>query len=122
MSSRIFKYTTVILAVIVALFVVWHIPPLWTSPAEETPYQKYTALPDRWDSKTWEDGVTETRYDASYDGCRMEIDKQEKNRTMIFTSLVCDTESYSMTDASRSGEKHTFVTEPFDFGFIQEGL
>ena len=27
-----------------------------------------------------------------------------------------------LTDASRPGEKHAFVTGPFDFGFIQEGL
>ncbi len=123
MASRLFKYSTVMLAVALAVLIVWcgfwHVFTFVHSGAQDAPHG-YAEFPDAWRSHVWGDGLVETRYDTSYDSCAINLDN--RGNGTIIVGLDCAGEHYGMADSSRSGEKHTFVTEPGAFELALPGF
>ncbi len=123
MISKFFKYTTIVLVTALAILVVycgfWHVFAFMGSNIENTQYG-YHVFTNNWKSHIWNDGLVETRYDASYDSCTVNLDNRGNGTIMMH--LDCNAEHYGVTDASRSGEKHTFVTEPGAFDLALGGF
>lgn len=116
MVHKFFKYVTIILAAALVMLVVycgfWSILAFMESSTEKVQHGD-PVFPNNWKSYIWNDGLAESRYDASYDSCAVNLDN--RGNGTILMHLDCAAEHYGVTHSSRSGEKHTFVTEPGAF-------